>query len=252
MFETNIVIVGNVLTAPEWRRTASSQALVANFRVASTARRFDRETGRWVDGNHLRLRVNCWRRLAEGVSVSIAVGDPVIVMGRLHTRDWTDGEGNPRTSYEMDAVAVGHDLSRGKSQFFRNRPSSVTGEAEGPQLDTQVRGETAEPVPDDEVPARYGDGIPDDLEEPVFPPAPVSDPVSTLIGTTAAAPDDGGDETPDVSDDDLSPVTPGDGAQAPQDEIQADAPRIDIEVEPLGTGGRRRPRRAARREPVPA
>ncbi len=93
MFETNIVIVGNVLTAPEWRRTAKG-TLVTNFRVASTARRLDRETGRWVDGDSLRVRVTCWRRLAEGVSASIAVGDPVVVVGRLFTRDWTDADGN--------------------------------------------------------------------------------------------------------------------------------------------------------------
>ena len=118
MFDTNIVIVGNVLTAPEWRRTTNTNTLVANFRVASTARRLDRETGRWVDGNSLRVRVNCWRKLAEGVASSVTVGDPVVVAGRLYTRDWTDGEGNTRTTYEMEAVAVGHDLARGRGQVL--------------------------------------------------------------------------------------------------------------------------------------
>jgi single-strand DNA-binding protein len=243
MFETNIVIVGNVLTAPEWRRTANSQALVTNFRVASTARRFDRETGRWVDGNHLRVRVNCWRRLAEGVAASIAVGDPVIVVGRLHTRDWTDTEGNPRTSYEMEAVAVGHDLARGKSQFFRNRPSSVTSDADAPH-DTQVRGEAAELLPDHEVPAGYGDGIPDEVDEPTLRPVPAPglDPVTGLIAGSAApgAQEDGSPE------DDLSPVS--------AEDEQAEAAQVEIEVEASGgeTGGRRRPRRTARRQPVPA
>ena len=45
MFETNLAVIGNVLTAPEWRRTSTDNTLVANFRVASTSRRFDRETG---------------------------------------------------------------------------------------------------------------------------------------------------------------------------------------------------------------
>src|SRR6185369_2182561 len=80
VFDTNIVIVGNVLTAPEWRKTGSGH-LVANFRVASTSRRLDRESGRWVDGNSLRVRVVCWRRLAEGVAASVTVGDPVVVAG---------------------------------------------------------------------------------------------------------------------------------------------------------------------------
>ena len=51
MFDTYVTIVGNVLTAPEWRRTAQSNTLVANFKVASTARRLNRDSGRWVDGN---------------------------------------------------------------------------------------------------------------------------------------------------------------------------------------------------------
>ena len=76
MFDTNLVIVGNVLAAPEWRRIASSGALVANFRIASNSRRFDRENNCWVDGNNLRVRVTAWRRLAEGVASSITTGDP--------------------------------------------------------------------------------------------------------------------------------------------------------------------------------
>src|SRR4029453_5313837 len=101
VFDTPIVIVGNVLTAPEWRRTKKTQTLVANFRVASTSRRFDRENNRWIDGDILRGRVNCWRKLAENVGASITVGDPVVVVGRLYTRDWLDSENNPRTTFEM-------------------------------------------------------------------------------------------------------------------------------------------------------
>jgi single-strand DNA-binding protein len=281
VFETNIVVVGNVLTAPEWRRT-SSQALVANFRVASTARRFDRDSGRWVDGSHLRVRVNCWRRLAEGVGASITVGDPVVVVGRLYTRDWTDGEGNLRTSYEMEAQAVGHDLARGKGKFFRGRPTMGTSETDGPDASGQVRGEPAELLAEQEVPARYGEGIPDE-EEPTFVegrPAGL-DPVAALIGLAAAPRSAAGDDDAAASGDDLSPVesesaeagpekgseqSPENGSeqgpengseQGPEDGPEGgpeDGSALEIEVEALGSGTpvRRRPRRAPKREPVPA
>jgi single-strand DNA-binding protein len=226
VFETNLVIVGNVLTAPEWRRTAGG-TLVTHFRVASTARRLDRETGRWVDGDSLRVRVTCWRRLAEGVGASIALGDPVVVVGRLFTRDWTDADGNARTSYEMEAMAVGHDLARGKAKFFRNRPTSVDANAGDTEADGFVRGEAAEPVPDDEVPAAYGDGVPE-TDEPTLADLPTADfdslagpqgaEVST--GTATYPPTSGRQETADEADDD-----PGD---------------------------RRRSRRPGRRAPVPA
>lgn len=162
MFDTHVTIVGNVLTAPEWRRTTQSNTLVANFKVASTARRLDRDSGRWVDGNSLRVRVNCWRKLAEGVAASVMVGDPVVVCGRLYTRDWTDDAGNHRTLYELEAVAVGHDLSRGRGRFLRNRPSLSTSVVSDAEAEQRVHGEATEPVPDDEAPARLDDGRLDD------------------------------------------------------------------------------------------
>ena len=263
MFETNIVVVGNVLTAPEWRRT-SNHTLVANFRVASTARRFDRGSGRWVDGDHLRVRVNCWRRLAIGVGASITVGDPIVVVGRLFTRDWKDGDGNLRTSYEMEAMAVGHDLARGKAKFFRTRPTVATSEIEVPEAIGQVRGEPAELVSGQEVPAGYGDGIPDEEEPPFVEVSPGDldpanldpanlDPAAALIGA-AAGPEEP-DEPPrpdDAEGDDLAPV---DGEIAPvKAESAGDGPEIVIDVESLGVPAPapRRPRRPAKRQPVPA
>ncbi|MFC3500928.1 single-stranded DNA-binding protein [Micromonospora krabiensis] len=162
MFDTYVTIVGNVLTAPEWRRTTQSNTLVANFKVASTARRLDRDSGRWVDGNSLRVRVNCWRKLAEGVAASVMVGDPVVVCGRLYTRDWTDDAGNHRTLYELEAVAVGHDLSRGRARFLRNRPSTTTSAVEDAEAERRVHGEPTEPVPDEQAPTLPDNRPPDD------------------------------------------------------------------------------------------
>ncbi|MEV2242665.1 single-stranded DNA-binding protein [Micromonospora sp. NPDC049891] len=167
MFDTYMTIVGNVLTAPEWRRTTQSNTLVANFKVASTARRLDRDSGRWVDGNSLRVRVNCWRKLAEGVAASVMVGDPVVVCGRLYTRDWIDDAGNHRTLYELEAVAVGHDLSRGRGRFLRNRPTLATSAVSDADAEQRVHGEPTEPVPHDEAPARPDSRpVDDDFELP--------------------------------------------------------------------------------------
>ncbi|MGW0431010.1 single-stranded DNA-binding protein [Micromonospora sp. NPDC003197] len=186
MFDTYVTVVGNVLTAPEWRRTTQSGTLVANFKVASTARRFDRESGRWVDGNSLRVRVNCWRKLAEGVASSIMVGDPVVVAGRLYTRDWVDDAGNHRTLYELEAVAVGHDLSRGRGKFQRNRPSMTTSSIEDEEAEARVHGEIAELVAEEEAPTRHDDRpFDDDLSEmPVSPAAAGYPPVLGQRSTT--------------------------------------------------------------------
>ena len=225
MYDTPIVIVGNVLNAPEWRRTTKNNTLVANFRVASTSRRFDRDNNRWVDGDTLRVRVNCWRRLAENVGASITVGDPVVVVGRLYTRDWVDGENNPRISYEMEAYAVGHDLSRGKTKLFRTRPAATSSTPDGPDADAVVRGEATEPLA--ESPIGYGEGIPDDIEEPAFAENPPD---------AEAVPD---------------PVTGLPGGEAEPFDKEIAAPEIEMEVERvIDEAAKRRTRR--RKDPVAA
>ncbi len=155
MFDTPITLVGNVLTAPQWRRTTTTGTFVVTFRVASTSRRFDRARDTWVDGDSLRVRVTCWRRLGENVSVSVQLGDPVVVVGRMYTRDWTDEQGTRHTSYEVDAVAVGHDLSRGVSRFARRRPPAGADTVESAASAARVGGEMSVPV--------AGPGRPDDL-----------------------------------------------------------------------------------------
>lgn len=142
MFDNStITVVGNALTTPEWRRFERTNALVANFRVASTSRRFDRQKNCWVDGDNLRVRVNCWRRLAEGVVASIRVGDPVVVTGRMYTRDWTTESGERRSAYELEAVSVGHDLSRGIAAFKRGRLNIAPSVVEDAESDKHVNGE---------------------------------------------------------------------------------------------------------------
>jgi len=159
MFDTPLTVVGNVLVAPKTRRTAETNQLAASFRVASTSRRFNRDTDTWVDGQSLRVRVTCWRRLAEGVAASLHVGDPVIVTGRLYTRDWVDEAGNHRVLYEMDANAVGHDLARGTSKFLRNTARLSTSAIEDEEAERRIGGEDSVPEELDPTSALHADGF---------------------------------------------------------------------------------------------
>ncbi|MEU2170732.1 single-stranded DNA-binding protein [Micromonospora chersina] len=259
MFDTYVTIVGNVLTAPEWRRTTQSNTLVANFKVASTARRLDRDSGRWVDGNSLRVRVNCWRKLAEGVAASVAVGDPVVVAGRLYTRDWTDDAGNHRTLYELEAVAVGHDLSRGRARFLRNRPGMTTSTVEDAEAERRVHGEATEPVPDAQAPASLDDRPFDDEFPPEFDVPRVG--LSTRVDGTAGELDgllDPFDDQPDgpAAEDGDDELAAEDGADDPAaDESATDDPAAGepgSADEVTAGAGSGRNRRGRRRTPVPA
>ncbi len=166
MFDTPVTVVGNVLSAPEWRRTSVTGAFVVSFKVASTSRRYDKERGIWVDGDTLRVRVACWRRLGENVSVSVQLGDPVIVYGRLYSRDWLDEQGNRRTSYELDALSVGHDLNRGVDKFARRKAAGSTD-----MVNDDVVGLGGEPTESVDGPGRPEDLPPDHELFDEFDPA---------------------------------------------------------------------------------
>ena len=164
MFDTNIVVVGNVLTAPEWRRTTNTNSLVANFRVASTARRLDRETGRWVDGNSLRVRVNCWRRLAEGVGV-VGHGRRSGRGGRAALHPGLDRREGQPAHHVRDGGRRRSATTwpgAGAEVLPQPRRPAATSAIETAEADGQVRGEAAMPVAEDEAPAVYGDGLLDD------------------------------------------------------------------------------------------
>ena len=46
-------------------------------------------------------------------------GDPVVVIGKLKTEEWTNG-GVRNSRFILEATAVGHDLSRGMSRFEKS------------------------------------------------------------------------------------------------------------------------------------
>jgi Single-strand binding protein family len=70
---------------PQLKHTPNGN-LVANFRLAVTARVKDGEG--WRDGDTSFFRVNVWRQLAEHVTESLTKGDRAVVIGRLKSRSW--------------------------------------------------------------------------------------------------------------------------------------------------------------------
>ncbi|MBV9160628.1 MAG: single-stranded DNA-binding protein [Pseudonocardiales bacterium] len=111
MRETPVTVVGTLVSDMRPRRVGPDGTLVLNFRVACNERRFDKMSESWVDGESLYLSVSCWRRLAENAA-SLVKGDPVIVRGKLRTREWTTEQGERRSVVELEANAVGPDLAR--------------------------------------------------------------------------------------------------------------------------------------------
>jgi single-strand DNA-binding protein len=107
--ETVITVVGNLTADPELRFTPSGAA-VANFRIASTPRTFDRQSGEWRDGEALFLNCSIWRQAAENVAESLTRGMRVVAQGRLRQRSYETKEGEKRTVVELDVDEIGPSL----------------------------------------------------------------------------------------------------------------------------------------------
>ena len=116
--DTIITIIGNLTADPELRFTPSGAA-VASFTVASTPRTFDRQAGKWKDGETLFMPCQAWRQMAENIAESLTKGTRVIVQGRLVQRSYTTREGENRTVVEMQVDEIGPSLRYAKAQVTR-------------------------------------------------------------------------------------------------------------------------------------
>jgi single-strand DNA-binding protein len=88
-----ITIVGYLGRDPELRFTPAGDAVCA-FSVGTTDGKAPNQTTTW-------FRVTTWRRQAEVANQYLAKGKLVYIEGRLRTNEYTDREGNKRTSLEV-------------------------------------------------------------------------------------------------------------------------------------------------------
>jgi single-strand DNA-binding protein len=124
--ETVITVVGNLVDDPELRFTPSGAA-VANFRIASTPRTFDKQTNEWKDGDSLFLSCSVWRQAAENVAESLQRGMRVVVTGRLKSRTYETREGEKRTVFEIEVEEVGPSLKYATAKVTRTTRSGGGG-----------------------------------------------------------------------------------------------------------------------------
>lgn len=98
----HIVIMGRLARDPELRRTGSGIA-VTSFRLA-----VDRDFAPKDGGERETDWIDCvaWRQTGEFVSKYFTKGRMAVVSGRLQIRNWTDKDGNKRSSAEVVADNV--------------------------------------------------------------------------------------------------------------------------------------------------
>ena len=113
--DTKVTVTGWVGTQPK-HFVSESGTDFTNFRLASTKRYYSRADDTWVDGPTTWFTVKAWRAMAVNIAESLRRSDPVVVHGTLTSETWDSPDG-PRTTFVIEADAVGPDLARGQATF---------------------------------------------------------------------------------------------------------------------------------------
>ena len=143
MTTTTITIIGNLVADPELRFLPNGTP-VANFTIASTPRRYDKQAQEWKDGTTLFMRSAAWRDLAENIAQTLTKGAAVIATGELVQRDFETREGEKRTVVELTVDNIGPSLRKATAQVTKTGQRSTGGFGQ-PQPQAPAGGQTDDP-----------------------------------------------------------------------------------------------------------
>ncbi|MCW2289320.1 single-stranded DNA-binding protein [Leucobacter luti] len=124
--EPLITVVGNLVADPEPRVSQAGKSWVT-FRIASTPRVRDRQSGDWSDGEALWLGCRAYGEYADNIAASLTKGSRVIVQGRLTQRSYTDNQGQQRTSLDLEVEEIGPSLRFATTQISRGQSRGQVG-----------------------------------------------------------------------------------------------------------------------------
>ncbi|AXK45426.1 single-stranded DNA-binding protein [Brachybacterium saurashtrense] len=169
-------IMGNATADPTAHRQEDG-SVTAKLRIAVTGRYYNTTLQEYADRKTEFVTVFVRRQLARYVLLSVRKGQPLIVTGRLSTSEWTGSDGAPRHSLNVQAEAVGHDLTYGTAMFQRPQRSDTV-----PDIDPY----TGEVVDLDAVGAGGAGSAPSTGGEPLSGAASADEPATVEEDLTPA------------------------------------------------------------------
>jgi len=205
--EASFSVSGYVATQPKKGQTKSGTKTLS-FRIGWTPREVSRETGEWADLPSSFASVTCYKKIAENAASCLRKGDPVVLKGTLRVREYADQAGTRRNSVDVVADYLGHDLSKGTSNFVKQSHRSQQ-TAEEYELSQAASGDR---LPGDVAAAQLQDGQePESIDPDELGPAdgaePLPDDRDDLEPATVLTPR-GGDDA-DADDGGYDPAEPG-------------------------------------------
>lgn len=103
MIRNNVQLVGNLGQNPDVK-TLPNGKKVANFSIACTESRTDAE-GRKIETTQW-FRVTAWDGLASIAEKYMVKGKQIAICGKLVNKSWTDKEGKPHHSTEINCTDI--------------------------------------------------------------------------------------------------------------------------------------------------
>jgi single-strand DNA-binding protein len=94
-----VIVLGNLGRNPEARYTANGDC-ICQLNIATSEKRTDKISGEKKELTEWH-RVVLYRKLGETAAQFLRKGELVYVEGHLHTRKWTDKDGNDRYTTEI-------------------------------------------------------------------------------------------------------------------------------------------------------
>ncbi len=119
-----VQLIGNVGRDPEFKTFGSEGARVANFSMATSESRRNKDTGEFIDRTEWHRVVTFEEPLIRVIEQYVRKGSKLYIEGRLQTRSWEDNQGQRRYMTEvvlprfgaelilLDAARGGHDGGR--------------------------------------------------------------------------------------------------------------------------------------------
>lgn len=120
-------VVGNLTQEPELRYTQSGTPLCSGG-IASN-RRYQ-VNGQWEEQTSY-FNFTAWRELAENIAASFNKGTRVVATGRMEQKNWTDKDGNNRTSFDFIIDEIGPSLRWATAQITKTERN---GAGSGPSM----------------------------------------------------------------------------------------------------------------------
>lgn len=106
---TPVTLTGRLTKDPELAFGQSGKAY-ARFTIATDRRELNKTTNEWESKDSTFWNCTAFGALAENVAESLTKGLAVIATGRASQEDWTDKQGNKRTSIKVVVDEIGPTL----------------------------------------------------------------------------------------------------------------------------------------------